>query len=393
MLYLLLFPFSDRIALFNVFRYPSFRMLMAGLTSLLIGILLGPNYIDALRLRQEGVSAVREDTPESHQKKKGTPSMGGGLILWALLFGVLLWAELTSRLVWVPLIVTLGFGAIGFTDDWLKFSKRNSKGLAGKKKLFWQAVIFLGVMAIFFTDFHTHGWMHPELTLDTHLTIPFIKVKTFNWQMGWLYLPFAFFVIVGTSNAVNITDGLDGLATGPTIVSAFTFMVLAYIGGLVISQPPLFATLPTPHMVHPGFTFNVADYLLISHIDGASELAVFCAALGGAAISFLWFNTYPAQVFMGDVGSLAIGGALGTLAILTKNEVTSAIIHGVFLAEIISVMIQVFWFKRTGTRVFLMAPIHHHFEKKGIPEPKIIVRFWIVSAMLALIALASLKLR
>jgi len=193
--------------------------------------------------------------------------------------------------------------------------------------------------------------------------------------MGWLYLPFAFFVIVGTSNAVNMTDGLDGLASGPTIVSAFTFMLLAYASGLVLRG------------------FNVADYLLIPHIEGASELAVFCAALGGSVIAFLWFNTYPAQVFMGDVGSLAIGGALGTMAILTKNEVDSVIIHGVFFAEIMSVIIQVFWFKRTGKRVFLMAPLHHHFEKKGLPEPKIIVRFWIVSAMLAFVALASIKLR
>jgi len=375
MLYLLLFPFSDRIALFNVLRYPSFRMLMAGLTSLLIGILLGPSYIEALRIKQHGVSAVREDTPESHQKKKGTPSMGGGLILWALLLGVLLFADLTSRLVWAALIITMGFGAIGFTDDWLKFSKRNSKGLAGKKKLLWQAVIFLAVMLLFFTDWKSHGWMHPQLTLDTRLTIPFIKVKSFHWQMGWLYLPFAFFVIVGTSNAVNMTDGLDGLASGPTIVSAFTFMLLAYASGLVLRG------------------FNVADYLLIPHIEGASELAVFCAALGGSVIAFLWFNTYPAQVFMGDVGSLAIGGALGTMAILTKNEVDSVIIHGVFFAEIMSVIIQVFWFKRTGKRVFLMAPLHHHFEKKGLPEPKIIVRFWIVSAMLAFVALASIKLR
>ena len=375
MLYLLLFPFSDRIGVFNVLRYPSFRILAAGLVSLLIGLFLGPSYIDALRRKQQGVSTVREDTPESHQKKQGTPSMGGGLMLWALLLGVLLFADLTSKFVWAALIVTIGFGLIGFADDWLKFSKQNSKGLAGRKKLFWQAVVFFGVMLIFFTQWKTGGGLHPRLMLDTRLTMPFVKVKTFHFQLGWFYLVFAFFLIVGTSNAVNLTDGLDGLAIGPTIVSGLTFMVLAYVSSLVIKG------------------FNVADYLLIPHIEGAAELAVFAAALCGSAISFLWFNAHPAQVFMGDVGSLAIGGALGMLAMLTKNEVDSAIINGVFLAETVSVMLQVFWFKRTGRRVFLMAPLHHHFEKAGVPETKIVVRFWIVSIMLALVALASIKLR
>ncbi|HEY2029438.1 MAG TPA: phospho-N-acetylmuramoyl-pentapeptide-transferase [Myxococcales bacterium] len=370
MLYMLLFPFSDRIAVFNVLRYPTFRMLMAGLASLLIGLMLGPSYIEALQNLQYGHSNVREDTPESHQKKRGTPSMGGGLILFALLLGTLLFADLTSRLVWAVLIFTLGFGAIGFADDYLKFSKKNSKGLAGKKKLFWQTVIFIVVIAAFFVD-----WKTGALRLDTRLTIPFVKVKAFHPALGWLYLVFAFCVIVGTSNAVNLTDGLDGLAIGPTIVAALTFMVLAYLGGAVIKG------------------LNIADYLLIPHIEGSTELAVFSAAMAGAGISFLWFNTYPASVFMGDVGSLALGGGLGALAVFTKNEVDSAIIHGVFFAEILSVMLQVFWFKRTGKRIFKMAPVHHHFELKGWAEPKIIVRFWIVSIMLALVALASLKLR
>jgi phospho-N-acetylmuramoyl-pentapeptide-transferase len=370
MLYNLLFPFSDRIGLFNVLRYPSFRMLMAGLVSMVIGLFLGPSYIEALRKLQHGTSAVREDTPEAHQKKKGTPSMGGGLILWATLIGTLLFADLTNRKVWAALIFTLGFGAIGFADDYLKFTKKDSKGLPGRKKLFWQTVIFVFVMGVFFVDWHTGA-----LRLDTRLAIPFVKVKTFNPQLGWLYLVLAFFVIVGTSNAVNLTDGLDGLAIGPTIVSALTFLILAYLAGAVIKG------------------LNIADYLLIPHIEGAAELSVFCAAMAGAGISFLWFNTYPASVFMGDVGSLALGGALGALAVLTKNEVDSVIIHGVFFAEISSVMVQVFWFKRTGRRIFRMAPIHHHFELKGWAEPKIIVRFWIVSIMLALIALASLKLR
>jgi phospho-N-acetylmuramoyl-pentapeptide-transferase len=371
MLYNLLFPFSDRIPIFNVLRYPSFRMLMAGLSAMIIGLLIGPSYIEALRNLQTGQSNVREDTPEAHQKKKGTPSMGGGLILWAMLFGTLLFADLTNRMVWAVLIFTLGFGAIGFADDWLKFSKKNSKGLAGRKKLFWQTVIFIAVIAIFFVD-----WKTGTLRLDTRLTIPFIKVKTFNPVLpAWIYLPFAFIVIVGTSNAVNLTDGLDGLAIGPSIVSALTFMILAYLAGAVIKG------------------FNIADYLLIAHVEGSAELAVFCASMAGAGISFLWFNTYPASVFMGDVGALALGGGLGALAVLTKNEVDSAIIHGVFFAEILSVMAQVFWFKRTGRRIFRMAPIHHHFELEGWAEPKIIVRFWIVSIILALTALASLKLR
>jgi phospho-N-acetylmuramoyl-pentapeptide-transferase len=375
MLYLLFFPFSDRIPILNVLRYPSFRILAAGLVSLGVGLLLGPSYIEAMREKQYGVSAVREDTPEAHQKKKGTPSMGGGLILWALLLSTLLFADLTSRLVWAVLIFTLGFGLIGFADDWLKFTKRNSKGLAGRKKLFWQTTIFLVVIAFFFVDWK-NGIAHPHLLLDTRLSIPFVKVKSFSPVLPWwLYLVFAFFVIVGTSNAVNLTDGLDGLAIGPSIVSSLTFLLLSYLAGLVIKG------------------FNIADYLLIPHIEGAQELAVFCSAMAGAGISFLWYNTYPASVFMGDVGALAIGGGLGALAVLTKNEVDSAVIHGVFFAEALSVMVQVFWFKRTGKRIFRMAPIHHHFELQGWAEPKIIVRFWITSIILALFALASIKLR
>jgi phospho-N-acetylmuramoyl-pentapeptide-transferase len=375
MLYLLFYPFADRIPALNVLRYPSFRILAAGLVSLGVGLLLGPSYIEAMRTKQYGVSAVREDTPEAHQKKKGTPSMGGGLILWAMLLATLLFADLTNRLVWAVLIFTLGFGLIGFADDWLKFTKRNSKGLAGRKKLFWQTAIFIVVMAVFFVDWKS-GIAHPRLLLDTRLSIPFVKVKSFSPVLPWwLYLPFAFFVIVGTSNAVNLTDGLDGLAIGPSIVSSLTFMLLAYLAGLVIKG------------------FNVADYLLIPHIEGASELAVFSSAMAGAGISFLWYNTYPASVFMGDIGALAIGGGLGALAVFTKNEVDSAVIHGVFFAEALSVMAQVFWFKRTGKRIFRMAPIHHHFELQGWAEPKIIVRFWITSIMLALVALASLKLR
>ena len=354
---------------FRIFRYLTFRTAFASLTALFTALIIGPLVINRLREFQIG-QYIREEGPKAHQKKAGTPTMGGLLIAISIVIPTLLWADLTNRFVWIAVMSTCAFAAIGFADDYLKFTKKNSKGLPGRQKLFWQTVIFIFVMGVFFVDWHTGA-----LKLDTRLAIPFVKVKTFNPQLGWLYLVLAFFVIVGTSNAVNLTDGLDGLAIGPTIVSALTFLLLAYLAGLVIKG------------------FNVADYLLIPHIEGASELAVFCAAMAGAGISFLWFNTYPASVFMGDVGALAIGGGLGVLAVLTKNEVDSAIIHGVFFAEIASVMMQVFWFKRTGRRIFRMAPIHHHFELKGWAEPKIIVRFWIVSIVLALTALASLKLR
>jgi len=370
MLYHLLFPLADRIAIFNVFRYPSFRILAAGIAALLLGMLLGPWFIRELKSRQYGASNVREDTPEQHKRKSGTPTMGGGLILFCLSVSTLLFADLTNRYVWMVLIVTLGFGVIGFLDDYLKLSKRNSKGLPGKLKMLGQTGVFLFSILVFGID-----WNESRLIFDTTLSFPFIATRHLNPDIGWLYVPFAWVVIVGTSNAVNLTDGLDGLAIGPTIVSAFTFLVLAYVAGTVIAG------------------FNLADYLYIPSIAGAAELSVFCAATVGAGIAFLWFNAYPASVFMGDIGALALGGGLGTLAVLTKNEFASVILHGVFLVETLSVMIQVAVFKRTGKRVFRMAPIHHHFELKGSAEPKIIVRFWIASIVLALFTLVSLKLR
>jgi phospho-N-acetylmuramoyl-pentapeptide-transferase len=329
---------------------------------------------------QYGHSNVREDTPDGHQKKAGTPSMGGGLILLSLTVSTVLWALPTSRLVWAALLVTLGYGAIGFTDDWLKISKRNSKGLAGRRKLLFQVLVVLAVYYGLLTDWHVHAdprfpWLFVGSHLDTHLTLPFVPTKLFNPDLGWAYLPFMVFVVVATSNAVNLTDGLDGLAIFPSMISAMTFLALSYVAGATIAG------------------FSLAEYLRIVFIPGAEELGVLCSALFGAGVAFLWFNTYPAQVFMGDVGSLALGGGLGMLAILTKNEVASAILHGVFLAETVSVIIQVTSFRYTGRRVFRMAPIHHHFELKGWAEPKIIVRFWIISVMLALIALMSIKLR
>ncbi|HZZ83839.1 MAG TPA: phospho-N-acetylmuramoyl-pentapeptide-transferase [Anaeromyxobacteraceae bacterium] len=380
MLYHLLYPLAGRFGPFNVLRYPSFRILAAGFTALALGLLLGPAFIERMRVVQYGASNVREDTPETHKKKSGTPSMGGALVLFSLVVATLLFADLRSRLVWGVVLVTVGYGAIGFTDDWLKISKKNSKGLAGKKKLLWQLLVVLAVYYGLFTDLNfSLGGAFPFVTvgskLDLHLSLPFLSTARFHPSLGWLYLPFMLVVIIGTSNAVNLTDGLDGLAIGPTIVSASTFLILAYVAGATIGG------------------FHLAPYLRIPEIQGAEELAVFCAAMVGAGIAFLWYNTYPASVFMGDVGSLALGGGLGTLAVLTKNEVVSAILHGVFLAETVSVMVQVASFKTTGKRVFRMAPIHHHFELEGWAEPKIIVRFWIISIALALVALASLKLR
>ncbi len=380
MLYHLLYPLAGRISLFNVLRYPSFRIVAAGLTAMLLGLLLGPLFIERMRTLQYGASNVREDTPDSHKKKAGTPSMGGALILFSVALATLLFADLANRYVWAALLVTLGYGAIGFTDDWLKLSKRNSKGLAGKKKLFFQVIVVLAVYYGVLTNWAfradaTFPWLHVGSYVDLHLTLPFVPTKIFEPNLGWLYLPFMVFVIVATSNAVNLTDGLDGLAIGPTIVSAMTFLALSYVAGATIAG------------------FSLAEYLRIAYIPGAEELGVFCSAIFGAGVAFLWYNTYPASVFMGDVGSLALGGGLGTLAVLTKNEVASAILHGVFVAETVSVILQVFSFKTTGRRIFRMAPIHHHFELKGWAEPKIIVRFWIVSIMLALVALLSIKLR
>ncbi len=380
MLYHLLYPLAGKFGPFNVLRYPSFRIIAAGLTALVLGLLLGPWFIERLRRLQVGASNVREDVPEGHQRNSGTPSMGGVLVLFALAGATLLFADLTSRLVWTALLVTVSFGAIGFWDDWLKLSRRGSKGLPGRTKLLWQLAAVLAVYYLFLTDlsfrvqpgfpFVTVGSL-----LDLHLSLPFVSTRFFEPSLGWLYLPFMLLVILGTSHAVNLTDGLDGLAIGPAIVSGATFLVLSYVAGTAIAG------------------FSLATYLRIPVIPGAAELGVYCAALVGAGIAFLWFNTYPASVFMGDVGSLALGGGLGTLAVLTKNEVASAILHGVFLAETVSVMLQVASYRTTGKRIFRMAPIHHHFELKGWPEPKIIVRCWILSIVLALVALASLKLR
>ncbi|HET7827127.1 MAG TPA: phospho-N-acetylmuramoyl-pentapeptide-transferase, partial [Anaeromyxobacter sp.] len=337
MLYHLLYPLAGRFGAFNVLRYPSFRIVAAGLVALLLGLLVGPLFIERMRLLQYGSTNVREDTPEAHRKKAGTPSMGGALILLAVTLSTLLFADLSNRLVWAALLVTLGYGAIGFWDDFLKISKRNSKGLAGKKKLVLQVIVVLAVYYGVLTDWHFHlasgfPWIRVGSFQDLRLTLPFVPTRLFEPNLGWLYLPFMVFVVVATSNAVNLTDGLDGLAIGPTIVSSMTVLALSYVAGATIAG------------------FSLAEYLRIAWIPGAEELGVFCSAIIGAGLAFLWYNTYPASVFMGDVGSLGLGGGLGMLAVLTKNEVASAILHGVFLGETVSVILQVWSFKTRGKR-------------------------------------------
>jgi len=370
----------------NFLRYPTFRIIAAGVASLFMGMVVGPWLIEKLRVAQHGQSNVREDTPDTHLKKKGTPTLGGSIILLGIFMGTFIFADLKSRVVWVALLMTMGYGFIGFLDDWLKLSKKNSKGLPGRYKMVLQTAFYL--IAVFGLLCDWSGGT-PKLLIDTSLTVPFIPTHWANPNLGWLYVFFAWIVVVGTSNAVNLTDGLDGLAIAPSIVAALVFAVLCYVAGTSLS----IADVEVVNGVRELVSKPVHEYLGITRVEGGAELAVFCAAIVGAGISFLWFNTYPASVFMGDVGSLALGGALGTLAVLSKNELVSAIINGVFLVEILSVMIQVTSFKLTGKRVFKMAPLHHHFELKGMSETKIVVRFWITSILLGGVALASLKLR
>ncbi len=349
----------------NVFRYPSTRILLASTFALLLSIWLGPLFIQWLRRMAIG-QEVRDDGPQDHkERKQGTPTMGGTLIVFCSLLPTLLWVELSSPYVWFVLIILIGYGGVGFVDDFRKVALRNTKGLSGRYKLLGQLVIGSGALAFLF-------WATPY---DTRLSFPFFKPSLFSPDIGFFYVPFALLVLLGTSNAVNLTDGLDGLAIVPTVISGAVFLVLAYASGTVLSG------------------FSLAEYLRIPHVPGAVELAVFCGALCGSGLGFLWYNAHPAEVFMGDVGSLALGGALGALAIVTKNELVSAVVHGIFLAEALSVILQVGSYKLRGKRIFKMAPIHHHFELAGWPEPKVIVRFWILSVLFAMAGLATLKLR
>ena len=382
MLFLLATTLQEHFGALRVFQYPSFRIPAAALTALLLMLLFFPRFIEWLRQQQHGVSNVREYTPEAHKKKTGTPTMGGVFVLAVVVLVSGLWADPSSDFVWTTLFVMVSFGCIGFYDDYRKVKYRDSKGLSPRGKLGLQ-ILVLGLVTGWLV-MRAGGALGPsDLHLDTRLAVPFVSTAWFHPDIGWLYLPFAFVVVMGTSHAVNLTDGLDGLAIGPVIVSSLTFLVLAYAAGSVLGL----------HTSQGWVEFNIAEYLNIAFTPGAAELGVVCSAIAGAGVGFLWFNAFPATVFMGDVGSLGLGGALGAMAVLTKNELLSAIIHGVFLAETLSVMAQVASFKLTGKRVFRMAPIHHHFELKGWPEPKIIVRFWIVAIVLALIGLMSLKLR
>lgn len=345
---------------FSVISYLTLRAILAVITSLGLSLLLGPMVIRKLQQYQIG-QAIRELGPKSHLSKAGTPTMGGVLILISITLSVLLWGDLENRFVWVALFVIVAFGAIGWVDDYRKVVEKNSRGLSGRWKYLWQSVLALVVGAYLF-----YSAQSPQ---ETQFVIPF--VKEVMPQMGLLFVLLTYFVIVGTSNAVNLTDGLDGLAIMPTVMVAAALGVCAYVAGNV----------------------NFSDYLSIPYVAGAGELVIYCAAIVGAGIGFLWFNTYPAQVFMGDVGSLALGAALGVVAVIVRQEVVLFIMGGVFVAETLSVILQVASFKMTGKRIFRMAPLHHHFELKGWPEPRVIVRFWIITLILVLIGLATLKIR
>jgi phospho-N-acetylmuramoyl-pentapeptide-transferase len=361
MLYDLARPFADKYVLANLLRYQTFRTGGAVITALLVCFVFGPAIIRWLKSRQGAGQPIRTDGPETHLKKQGTPTMGGVMILLAVLVSTLLWVDLKNAYTWIVLLVTVGFGAIGFGDDYLKLTKRNSKGLSSRVKFIWQLII-AAVAATLIA-------LAMRQPLSTELAFPFLKDALVN--LGWFYPVFSVFVMVGTSNSVNLTDGLDGLAIVPVMITTACFGLIAYLVGNLI----------------------FANYLQLQHIAGTGELTVFCGALVGASLGFLWFNAPPAMVFMGDTGSLSVGAALGAISIITKHEIVLAIIGGLFVLETASVIVQVASFKTTGKRVFRMAPLHHHFEKKGWSEPTVVIRFWIIAAILALVGLSSLKLR
>jgi phospho-N-acetylmuramoyl-pentapeptide-transferase len=359
MLYHLLYPLHTTLSVFNVFRYITFRTIYASLTAFFICFLLGPWIIRKLSGMQVG-QYIRDDGPQSHLAKAGTPTMGGVLIVFSIAASTLLWSDLTNYFVWIMLFVVIGYGLVGFADDYLMQVKKRSKGLSVRRKFALQ----IGLALII-------GYLvYSSPNFSTQVTIPFFK--KLSPDLGWGYIIFAALVIVAASNAVNLTDGLDGLAIGPVIIAAATYMIFAYVAGHI----------------------KIAEYLQISYVSGSGEVAVFCGTLAGAGMGFLWFNSYPAQVFMGDVGSLSLGAALGTVAVITKQEILLVLVGGLFVIEALSVIFQVSFFKMTsGRRIFRMAPLHHHFELKGWPEPKVIVRFWIIAIALALLAMSTLKLR
>lgn len=361
MLYNLLVPLSEHFIFFNLFRYLTFRTGGAIMTSLIICFLIAPGMIRWLKAKQAGASNIRAYLEEAHAKKSGTPTMGGLMILVSVAISTLLWANLADPFVWIALLVLVGYGMIGFGDDYLKLTKKNSKGLPGKLKLLAQFAI--GGMAAAGAVYFLPG------NMNMHVAVPMLK-HTFMY-LSWFFIPWALLVIVGASNAVNLTDGLDGLAIVPVAIAAACFGLISWLAGNAV----------------------FANYLQIPYVPGVGELAILCGALVGAAMGFLWYNAPPAQVFMGDTGSLSMGGVLGAIAVMTKHEIVLAIIGGLFVLETVSVIVQVVSFKLTGKRVFAMAPLHHHFEKKGWSEPTIVIRFWIIAVILALVGLSTLKLR
>jgi phospho-N-acetylmuramoyl-pentapeptide-transferase len=357
MLYHLLYPLASEFGVFNVVRYITFRTAAATLTAMFISFLVGPKLIEMLSRLKAG-QPIREIGPD-HHSKAGTPTMGGLLILFSVLVSVLLWSSLDNRFVWIVLGLMVGYGFLGFLDDYRKVRQQHSAGISARFKMLCQIALALGVALAIYTD----------PSFDRELAVPFFK--DFTPHLGWWYVPLATFVIVGASNGVNLTDGLDGLAIGPVMIAIAIFGLFSYVAG---------------HAV-------MAEYLAVKSVPGAGQLAILCGAIVGGSLGFLWFNAWPAQLFMGDVGALALGGVLGAIAVVIRQEVLLAVVGGVFVVETLSVVIQVVSFKLTGKRVFLMTPIHHHFEKLGWPEQKIVIRFWIVSVILGLVAISSLKLR
>ena len=359
MLYLLLYPLHQYFSPFNALRYETLRSVLAGLTALALSLALGPVLIYRFREMRIG-QTIREVVPQAHQKKAGTPTMGGLLIVASMLAATLLLANILNPYVWIAVFVTLSFGAIGFSDDYFKLTRGKGLGLSGPAKLVWS----------FSCAFIAAAWLFLYLGFDTHLTVPFLK-NVHPDLHAWLYIPFAMLVIVGCSHAVNLTDGLDGLAIGPVMTVAATYWVFTYVAGNI----------------------RLATYLQIPHIANVGEVSIFCMSVIAASLGFLWFNAYPASMMMGDVGALSLGGAIGTVAVLCKQELALVLAGGVFVAEAASTIIQRYYFKSTGKRFFLMAPLHHHFELKGIPETVVVIRFWIASIVCALVALSTLKLR
>jgi phospho-N-acetylmuramoyl-pentapeptide-transferase len=364
MLYHLLFNLRDHFVGFNVFRYITFRTAFAALTALLISFILGPWLIERMRRIKLG-QYIREEGPKSHQVKAGTPTMGGILINVAILIPTILWADIFNPYIWIVLFVTASYAAIGFVDDYRKLAKKRNLGLTAKEKFGAQfGVALLAALAIAYLPMLENNY-------NTVITFPFIKPETFTLDIGFFYIGFVMLVLVGSSNAVNLTDGLDGLAIGSTLIAAVTYTVLTYATGHA----------------------RIADYLRIAWVPQTGELAVFCGAMVGASLGFLWFNAHPAEIFMGDVGSLALGGAIGCLAVMIKQELLLVLVGGLFVLEALSVILQVASFKITGRRIFKMSPLHHHFELSGWKETKVVVRFWIIAIIFAMISLATLKLR